>query len=93
MQKGKCSTHKLLRNAADAKTDVKLATHCLLVLHFSAGSPKEWFKFKDNLDEVVKGQDIAEAADRHTLCGRLLEGEALTLFNAEAANLGNKTAW
>ena len=83
-RKGEHTTCKLRSDPTEATS----ATHDLSVPCFSAGSPEEWFKFVDNLKKIITGQNIADAADRHALCGRLLDGDALTSFEAKATELG-----
>ena len=84
LREGECTTCKLRSNPTEATS----ATCDLSIPHFSTGSPEEWFKFVDNLKKIITGQNIADAADRHALCRRLLDGDALTSFEAKATELG-----
>ena len=52
---------------------------------YSNGTVEKWLRFCNNLGRVVQGQNVTGAMAKCTLARRLLESEALTTFNNQAA--------
>ena len=88
LTKGEYHTYKLRSTPSDNTSP----TYELSVPYFSTGTPEEWLKFLDNIKKVYTGQNITTGPNRYSLCRRLLDGEALTVFEAEASQHTTETA-
>ncbi len=56
-------------------------TYDLTVPYFKEGPPEEWLMFLAKFEEVLKGQAITETHSKAAMLGRLLQGDALVIFN------------
>ena len=59
--------------------------------YFSTGTPEEWLRFVRNLYKVYVGQNLTTGPQQYACIRRLLDGNALTVFELNAAELGNPT--
>eukprot|EP00957_Ditylum_brightwellii_P098801 7526850-Ditylum_brightwellii.AAC.1 len=78
---GESRMHKLCMQPEEDKSSVNLLT----IEVFELGSPKEWFVFKKQMKQVLKGQNMADIDAAYTLVQNLLRGKALTAFNNKQA--------
>ena len=62
----------------------------LAVPYFHSGMPDEWLLFKQALMKVIIGQNITTGPNKYAMVQHLLEGDALTKFNAKVAQHGNE---
>ena len=85
--KGEYHAYKLRTNP----TDNTSPTYELSVPFFSTGTPEEYLKFKKNLDSVAAGQVLTDGPKKYALARCLLQGDALTTFEAKAASAGTET--
>jgi hypothetical protein len=46
-----------------------------------SGTPEEWLKHKSAINKILIGQNIRDPADKVCMARRVLEGDALALFN------------
>ena len=73
-------------------TDESSSTYDLPIPYYSTGTPEEWLCFERNLKKVFTGQNLTTGPQRYTCVRRLLEGNALTVFDLTAAEVGNQTS-
>ena len=66
-------------------------TYELTVPYFSTGTPEQWLLFQRDLRRVLRGQNITDGPGSYSMIRRLLEGDALSVFNLAASNNGNET--
>ena len=81
--KGKYQTYTLRNTPSDKSSP----TYDLSVPFFRSGSAEEWLIFRRNLDKVVQGQNIKSGPAAFAVARKLLEGEALAVFEIEAIAL------
>ena len=67
-----------LRNVPKEKTS---PTYELAVPYFSSGTPEEFLMFRENVERVCKGQNVTDGPGKFLIARRLLEGDALAVFN------------
>jgi hypothetical protein len=65
-------------------TNPKSSTYELNLGVFKSGTPEEWLKHKSALNKILVGQNIQEPADKFCMARRVLEGDALAVFNNAA---------
>jgi len=80
LHKGDYQTYKLRNVPADENSPV----YELSVPYFRTGTCEEWLIFRKNLEKVILGQNVTNGPGRFIVARRLLEGDALTVFNNEA---------
>jgi hypothetical protein len=66
-------------------------TYELTVKFFSIGTPEEWLIFQRDLERILIGQNITVAENKYAMVRRLLEGDALAVFNKKASELQDET--
>jgi len=67
------------------------ATFHLPIPYFKSGTPKEFLKWKRNVEKVISGQGATDGPSKYTLTRRLLDGNALTAFNLKAEEFETET--
>ena len=72
-------------------TDEDSSTYDVPIPYYSTGTPEEWLRFERNLEKVFTGQDLTTGPQQYACVRRLLEGNALAVFDLNAATLGNET--
>lgn len=87
MEKGHYQAYKLRTLPADPDSPV----YEIQVAHFESGTPEEWLKFMSNIDQVFAGQDVTTGPPQYSIVRSLLKGDALTVFNTNAATLRSET--
>ena len=87
LSKGEYHAYKLRTNPTDSTSP----TYELSVPFFSTDTPEEYLKFKKNLDSVATGQVLTDGPKKYALARRLLQGDALTTFEAKATAVGTET--
>ena len=87
LEKGTHSTIKLRSNPSE----VDSPTHDFSIPFFSDGCPKEFLKFRKNLNRVFTGQNLTTGPQRHAMTQNPLEGQARTRFDIAATQHGNET--
>jgi hypothetical protein len=48
---------------------------------FRSGTPEEWLKHKSAINKILVGQNIQDPSDKFCMVRRVLEGDALAVFN------------
>ena len=81
------SVFKLRTNPSDKDSQ----TYDLKVLTFKSGSVEEFLLWKKDLYKVLTGQNVQSATGKFAMTRRLLEGDALAAFNAEATTQSQET--
>jgi hypothetical protein len=66
-------------------------TYDVKVLTFKCGSVEEFLLWKKDLNKVIVGQNVLSAPGKYAMTRRLLDGDALAAFNAEATKQGQET--
>ena len=66
-------------------------TYDLRVLTFRSGTVEEFLLWKKDLSKVLIGQNVLSANGKFAMTRRLLDGDALAAFNAEAIMQGQET--
>ena len=69
-------------------TDDSSSTYDLPIPYYSTGTPEEWLHFERNLEKAFTGQNLTTGPQQYACLRRLLEGNALTVFDLKAAELG-----
>ncbi len=54
---------------------------------FSTGSVQEFILWRRDLNKILKGQNVVQEADMSEMAKRVLEGDALTIFEKLALDL------
>ena len=67
------------------------STYDLPIPYYSTGTPEEWLRFVRNVEKVFVGQNLTTGPQQYACVRRLLEGNALTVFDLKAAELGTQT--
>ena len=67
------------------------ATYDLPIPYFRSGSTEEFLKWKRNVNRALTGQGITDGPGKYNLTRKLLDGDALMVFNVKATQLGNET--
>ena len=67
------------------------STYDLPIPYYSTGTPEEWLRFVRNVEKVFVGQNLTTGPQQYACVRRLLEGNALTVFDLKAAELGTHT--
>jgi hypothetical protein len=83
--KGEYLAYKLRNDPADDSSP----TYELSVPYFSTGTCEEWLKFRANVGKVLLGQHVTTGPAKFLVARRLLNGDALSVFNAALAALGS----
>ena len=73
--------YQMYKLCSQPKSD-KSPVYNICVPYFRNGTCKEYLKFIKNLEQVIYGQNITTTQGKFVVARRLLEGEALTTFNA-----------
>ena len=71
--------------------DENSQTFSVLVYPFKSGTCEEWLQHRKDIQRVIIGHNITNGPAKYGVAKRLLEGEALTTFEAKAQELGNQT--
>ena len=72
-------------------TDDSSSTYDLPIPYYSTGMPEEWLRFERNLEKAFTGQNLTTGPQQYACLRRLLEGNALTVFDLKVAELGTQT--
>ena len=72
-------------------TEESSSTYDLPIPYYSTGTPEEWLRFERNLEKAFTGQNLTTGPQQYACLRRLLEGNALTVFDLKAAELGAQT--
>ena len=64
---------------SDPKNDQSI-TYSVQLAPFNVGSPEEWLTFLKTLKVLFKGQNLTRGVDQFVMTRRLLEGQALSVF-------------
>ena len=72
-------------------TDDSSSTYDLPIPYYSTGMPEEWLRFERNLEKAFTGQNLTTGSQQYACLRRLLEGNALTVFDLKVAELGTQT--
>ena len=62
--------------------DKASTTYDVTVNYFKTGTPEEWINFQKSLEKVFLGQNDSTGAQRFVKIRQLLQGEALSAFDA-----------
>ena len=78
---------------SDPKND-KSITYSVQLAPFNIGNPEEWLTFLKTLKIIFKGQNLTNGVDQFVMTRRLLDGQALSVFENEVTteSLGETTA-
>jgi len=87
VEKSEQLTFKLRSNP----TEEDSGTYELTVAYFRTGTPEEWLLVRKAILEVCTGQNLTTGPQKYTIARRILKGDALAAFNAQALALGNET--
>ena len=87
LHKGEYQTYKLRNDPTDANSP----TYELSVAYFSSGTCEEFLIFCKNINKVLRGQSITTGPQQFQVGRTLLDGEALTAFEATANGQANET--
>ena len=87
LKKGHYVTLKLRSVPADDNSQ----TYDLNVPIFRTGTAEAYIEFKRDLDKSIAGQNITDGPGKYAMTRRLLAGDALAVFNAEAEQAGTET--
>ena len=87
MEKGdytviKCKTTPNVANSA---------TYDLPIPYFRSGSTEEYLKWRRNVSRALTGQGITDGPGKYNLTRKLLDGDALMVFNVKTTQIGNET--
>ena len=80
LERGEYHNYKIRTVSGDAESPI----YELSVPFFSAGTPEEWIKFHKNVKQVFVGQDVTTGPTQYPLARSILQGDALTMFDASA---------
>ena len=72
-------------------TEESSSTYDLPFPYYSTGTPEEWLRFERNLEKAFTGQNLTTGPQQYACLRRLLEGNALTVFDLKAAELAQTT--
>jgi hypothetical protein len=78
---------KLRSNPTQAKSQL----YEMKARSFSTGSVEQFIMWKRDLHKIIKGQNITQAADKFEMTKRVLEGDALAVFEKIELDLAEKT--
>jgi hypothetical protein len=67
------------------------ATYEISLPKFRQGSPEAWLKLEDDFRNVFRGQGATTGPQQYAIVRRVLDGDALSVFNSHATELGNET--
>ena len=67
------------------------ATYDLPIPYFRSGSTEEYLKWKRNVNRALTGQGISDGPGKYNLTRKLLDGDALMVFNVKATQIGSET--
>ena len=67
------------------------ATYDLPIPYFRSGSTEEFLKWKRNVDRALTGQGITDGPGKYNLTRKLLDGDALMVFNVKTTQIGSET--
>ena len=84
LEKGEYQSYKLRNDP----TNENSPTYELSIPYFATGSPEEWLRFLKNLTKVFTGQNVTDGPGKYTVMKRLLEGEALSVFELAETESG-----
>ena len=87
LEKGEHTTVKLRVTGADPQS----ATREITMPHFKDGTPEELLTFFKLFNEIVEGQNLTTGPQKYSAMRNLLQGSALSVFNHQAAALGDET--
>lgn len=87
LERGEYQTYKLRNTPEDADSP----TYELSIPYFTTGTCEEWLRFRKNLSKVLTGQNVTTGPPSYAVARRLLDGDALTVFNNEATSQGNES--
>ena len=72
---------------SDPKNE-KSITYSVSLAPFNTGSPEQWLVFMKTLKVIFKGQNLTNGPEQFTMTKRLLEGNALSVFENEVTTAG-----
>ena len=72
-------------------TDENSQTFSMLVYPFKSGTCEEWLQHRKDIQRVIVGHNITNGTAKYGVAKCLLEGEALTTFEAKAQELRNQS--
>eukprot|EP00957_Ditylum_brightwellii_P071079 5402170-Ditylum_brightwellii.AAC.1 len=84
---GECCSYKFCMQLEEANSPIYLLT----IEVFELTYPKEWFIFKRQLKQVLKGKNINNVDIAYTLVHDLLKGNTLVAFNNKQDTLEKPT--
>ena len=79
MEEDKALTFKLKSEPTNSKS----ITYSVQLAPFSVGSPEQWLSFLKTLNVIFKGQNQTRGPDQFVMTRRLLEGQAISVFEAK----------
>ena len=65
-------------------------TYNLILPYYNSASPEEWLEFHADLKKVIIGQNITGGPGKHTMARRVLQEDALLLFDTSATTRGTE---
>ena len=80
----KAMSFKLRSEPANEKS----ITYSVSLAPFNTGSPEQWLTFMKMLKAIFRGQNLTSGPERFAMTKRLLEGNALSIFEAHVASQG-----
>jgi len=80
---GEITTFKLRCNPTDKDSQ----HYELKARSFSTGTVEQFILWKRDLDKVIKGQNVQRPTDKYEMARRVLDADALAIFNKEALTL------
>jgi hypothetical protein len=65
-------------------TDSNSLQYELKVRSFDTGTVEQFILWKRDLDKLIKGQNLERAEEKFEMARKVLDGDALAIFNEEA---------
>jgi len=67
------------------------ATYDLPIPYFKTGTAEEFLRWRRNVDRALTGQNVSNGPGQYNLTRKLLDGDALMVFNLKAMETDNET--
>ncbi len=67
------------------------ATYDLPIPYFKTGTAEEFLRWKRNVHRALTGQNVTTGPGQYNLTRKLMDGDALMVFNLKATEVGNET--
>ena len=67
------------------------ATYDLPIPYFKTGTAEEFLRWRRNVHRALTGQNVTTGPGQYNLTRKLLDGDALMVFNLKATEVGNET--